>query len=146
MTTLVGLTEEQRLRLENLTADVHKFLNEKVTRLRKINHGWNIGLTAAGITCTLLTTVFGVVDNNQFQGLIKIGTGFFGAVAVATQSTANQFRLKGKAGKYTLMEAQGIVIAQKLKNVKDEMTLQELENQFYRLQLEVAETEAQEDN
>lgn len=135
------LTAEQQQRTQNLQTEVQKFLDGKIARLRKINHGWSISLTAAGITCTLLTTVLGVVDNHQFQGLIKIGTGLFGAAAVAAQSTANQFRLKGKAGKYRVIEAKGIVVAHKLRNVTDEVTLQELENQFYELIQEAAKTE-----
>jgi hypothetical protein len=140
---VTDLTSEQKIRVENLQKEVQNFLNTKIVRLRKINHGWNIGLAAAGITCTLLTTVLGVVDGNQLQGLIKVGTGLFGATAVAAQSTANQFRLKGKAGKYTVIEAKGIVIAHKLHNVRDEVSLQDLEDQFYELIQEAAETEAQ---
>lgn len=135
------LNSEQTKRLEILQTEVKEFLGSKITKLRKINHGWHIGLTAAGITCTLLTTVLGVVDSDQFKGLIQAGTGLLGAAAVAAQSTATQFRLRGKAGEYKLIEAKSIVLAYKLRNVGDETALQELEKEFYFLIQEAAEIE-----
>ena len=135
------LANAQNKRRETLQTEVRKFLDSKITKLQRINHGWHIGLTAAGITCTLLTTVLGVVDGEQFKGLIKIGTGLLGAAAVATQSTANQFRLRGKAGEYKLIEAKSIVLAHKLQNIDDETALQELEEEFYSLIQEAAEIE-----
>ncbi|HEY9697662.1 MAG TPA: hypothetical protein V6D10_10390 [Trichocoleus sp.] len=123
---------------------VHDFQEKRIRRLRRVNQGWNIGLTAAGITCTLLTTVLGVVDvnNDIVQGWIKVGTGTLGAVAVAAQSVANQFRLKGKAGDYTLIEAEATVLAYKVQDIKTETELQELQNDFYKLIREAAQAEA----
>jgi hypothetical protein len=132
-------------RKENFKAEIRNFRNQKVSRLRIINHWWNISLTVAGITFTLLTTVLGVVENNALKGWIKFGIGLSGAVAVAAQSANSEFRVRGKAGEYTLVEAETIILEHQIPNAKNATELEELQNAYYSLLRRAAEAEASAD-
>jgi hypothetical protein len=127
---------------ENLGAEVRNFRSQRISKLRTINHWWNISLTVAGITFTLLTTVLGVVESDALKGWIKFGIGLSGAVAVAAQSANSEFRVRGKAGEYTLVEAEAIILEHQIPNAKNETELEELQNAYYSLLRRTAEAEA----
>jgi len=127
---------------ENFGAEVRNFRNQRIAKLRAINHWWNISLTVAGITFTLLTTVLGVVESDTFKGWIKFGIGLSGAVAVASQSANSEFRVRGKAGEYTLVEAEVTILEHQIPNAKNETELEALQNAYYVLLRRTAEAEA----
>ncbi len=66
--------EELKKKKENLKAEVRNFRSQKISKVRTINHWWNISLTVAGITLTLVTTVLGVVET-ETKDWIKFGIG-----------------------------------------------------------------------
>lgn len=127
---------------ESFEAEVRNFRNQRIVKLRAINHWWNISLTVAGITFTLLTTVLGVVDSDALKVWIKFGIGFSGAVAVAAQSANSEFRVRGKAGEYTLVEAEAIILEHQIPNAENEIELKQLQNAYYSLLRRTAEAEA----
>jgi hypothetical protein len=94
------------------------------------------------MTFTLLTTVLGVVESDKFKGWIKLGIGLSGGVAVASQSANSEFRVRRKAGEYTLVEAETIILAQQIPNASNETELEELRNIYYGLLRRTAEAEA----
>jgi len=129
-------------RKETFGEEVRNFRSQRISQLRAINHWWNISLTVAGITFTLLTTVLGVVDSDVLKGWLKLGIGLSGAVAVAAQSANSEFRLRGKAGEYTLVEAEAIILEHQIPNAKNENELENLQNAYYSLLRRTAEAEA----
>ncbi|MBD2093436.1 hypothetical protein H6F67_26710 [Microcoleus sp. FACHB-1515] len=129
-------------RKENFGAEVRSFRNQRIAKLRSINHWWNISLTVTGITFTLLTTVLGVVETDAVKGLIKLGIGLSGAVAVASQSANSEFRVRGKAGEYTLVEAEAVILEHQISHAKDETELEALQTAYYILLRRTAEAEA----
>jgi len=126
----------------NFKAEVEKFRTNKVSKLRTVNHWWNISLTVSGITFTLLATVLGVVESEQLKGWIKFGIGLSGAVAVAAQSANSEFRVRRKAGEYTLVEAEAIVLEHQIPYVRNESELEKLRSNYYALVRRSAEAEA----
>lgn len=111
--------------------EVEEFRKKRVSRLRNINHWWNITLTVAGITLTAITTVLGVIDSKEYKDWIKFGIAFSGSVAVLSQSANKEFRVKGKAGKYAQIEADLLILEDKIKNTKDEEEIKKLYGEFY---------------
>ena len=84
-----------------LLDDIETFGSKKTKKLHKVNQGFHIGFTVAGLTCTALTTVLGVMDNPKYnQGWIKSEVAVFGAITVASQAANREFRLKDKVGEY----------------------------------------------
>lgn len=122
--------------------EVNRFRDKKIGKLRTINHWWNISLTVSGITFTLLATVLGVVESEQFKALIKVGIGLSGAIAVAAQSANSEFRVRRKAGEYTIVEAEAVIIAHQIPFIKSETEMEKLRNDYYALVRRSAETEA----
>ena len=127
---------------ESFEAEVKFFRLSKISKLRVVNHWWNLSLTVAGISFTLLATVLGVVESNELKGWIKLGIGISGAVAVASQSANNEFRVRRKAGEYTLVEAEAIILEHQIPCAKDKSELEELRNAYYSLLRRTAEAEA----
>jgi len=116
-----------------LLNDIETFGNKKTKKLRKVNQGFNIGLTVAGLTCTALTTVLGVIDNPKYdQGWIKFGVALSGAIAVASQAASREFRLRGKAGEYIQSESERTILEYKIQRANDLEELKLLENEFGR--------------
>jgi hypothetical protein len=134
--------EDLNKKKENLKAEVTKFRSQRITKVRTINHWWNISLTVAGITLTLLTTVLGVVESDALKGWIKFAIGLSGASAVAAQSANSEFRVRRKAGEYRLVEAEAIILEHQIPHAKDETELEELRNSYYNLLRRAAEAEA----
>lgn len=125
-----------------LLTDVEAFGDKKTKKLRKVNQGFNIGLTVAGLTCTALTTVLGVIDNPKYdQGWIKFGVAFSGAIAVASQAASREFRLRGKAGEYIKSEAERTILESKIRRANNLEELKLLEDEFDKLQRDVGEIE-----
>jgi hypothetical protein len=132
---------------ELLLNDVETFGSKKTNKLRKVNQGFNIGLTVAGLTCTALTTVLGVIDNPKYdQGWIKFGVAFSGAIAVASQAASREFRLRGKAGEYIKSEVERTILESKIKRANDLDELKLLEDEFDTLQRDVAKIELETNN
>jgi hypothetical protein len=123
--------------------EVQEFRRKRVSRLRNINHWWNITLTVAGTTLTAVTTVLGVIDDETYKDWIKFGIAFSGSVAVLSQSANKEFRVKGKAGKYAQVEADLLVIEHRLKNAKDDEELRNLLEEFYSAIRRVGEIECE---
>jgi hypothetical protein len=134
--------EDLNKKKENFGAEVRSFRNQRISKLRTLNHWWNISLTVAGITFTLLTTVLGVVESDQFKGLIKLAIGVSGAAAVAAQSANSEFRVRKKAGEYNLVEAEAIILEHQIPHAKNETELEQLRNAYYSLLRRTAEAEA----
>jgi hypothetical protein len=134
--------EDLEKKRENLKAEVSTFRSQKISKVRTINHWWNISLTVAGITLTLLTTVLGVVENEALKNWIKLGIGLSGAAAVAAQSANSEFRVRRKAGEYSLMEAEAIILEHQIPYAKNETELDGLRNAYYTLRRRSAEIEA----
>lgn len=128
---------------ESCLREVQEFRRKRVSRLRNINHWWNITLTVAGITLTAITTVLGVVDSQEYKDWIKFGIALSGSVAVLSQSANKEFRVKGKAGKYAQVEADLLVIEHKLKNVEDSAEIKVLHEEFYVAIKKVGEIECE---
>ncbi|PHJ68668.1 hypothetical protein VF14_03725 [Nostoc linckia z18] len=126
-----------------LLTQVQEFRNTKISKLRGINHWWNIGLTVAGITLTSLTTVLGVIDNEALKVWIKIGVALSGSVAVAAQSANREFKVKGKAGEYTLIEAELKILVDKVSNIENQTDFKTLEGEYHNLLRRAAKAEAQ---
>ncbi len=127
---------------ENFKAEVRDFRSQKISKVRTINHWWNISLTVAGITLTLLTTVLGVVESETFKNWIKLGIGLSGAAAIAAQSANSEFRVRRKAGEYSLVEAEAIILEHQIPYAKNETELDGLRNAYYTLHRRTAEIEA----
>lgn len=127
--------------------EVQEFRRKRVSRLRNINHWWNITLTVAGITLTAITTILGVIDDEAYKDWIKFGIAFSGSVAVLSQSANKEFRVKGKAGKYAQVEADLLVIEHRLRNIQNEEELTKLLEEFYATikQVGVIECETEQD-
>lgn len=134
--------EDLEKKRENLKAEVSNFRSQKISKVRTINHWWNISLTVAGITLTLLTTVLGVVESETFKNWIKFGIGLSGAAAVAAQSANSEFRVRRKAGEYSLVEAEAIILEHQIPYAKNEAELDGLRNAYYTLRRRSAEIEA----
>ncbi len=111
--------------------EVQEFRKKRISKLRNINHWWNITLTVAGITLTAITTVLGVIDDKNHKDWIKFGIALSGSVAVLSQSANKEFRVKGKAGKYAMVEADLLIIEYKLNNPQDDEKLEKLREDFY---------------
>ncbi|MCC5645241.1 hypothetical protein LC607_20305 [Nostoc sp. CHAB 5824] len=111
--------------------EVQEFRRRRVSRLRNINHWWNITLTVSGITLTAVTTILGVINNETYKDWIKFGIAFSGSVAVLSQSANKEFRVKGKAGKYAQIEADLLIIEHRLKNTENDEELKKLLEEFY---------------
>lgn len=110
---------------------MQEFRRKRVNRLRNINHWWNITLTVAGITLTAVTTILGVINNENYKEWIKFGIAFSGSVAVLSQSANKEFRVKGKAGKYAKIEADLLIIEHKLKSTANDEKLNKLHEDFH---------------
>ncbi|GAA6623745.1 hypothetical protein [Scytonema sp. NUACC26] len=123
--------------------EVQKFRRERVSKLRIINHWWNITLTVAGITLTAVTTVLGVIDSQDYKDLIKFGIAISGSVGVLSQSANKEFRVKGKAGEYAQVEAELLVIEQKIKNAQNGEALTKLYEEFYAIIHKVGKIECE---
>ncbi|MFL9458549.1 MULTISPECIES: hypothetical protein [Nostocales] len=134
--------EELTKKKENFKAEVRDFRNQRISKVRAINHWWNISLTVAGITLTLLTTVLGVVESETFKSWIKFGIGLSGAAAIAAQSANSEFRVRRKAGEYSLVEAEAIILEHQIPYAKNETELDGLRNAYYTLRRRCAEIEA----
>ncbi|MDJ0677225.1 MAG: hypothetical protein QNJ36_17895 [Calothrix sp. MO_167.B42] len=134
--------EDLEKKKENFKAEVRNFRSQKISKVRTINHWWNISLTVAGITLTLVTTVLGVVESETFRNLIKFGIGLSGALAIAAQSANSEFRVRKKAGEYSIVEAKVIILEHKIPYAKNETELNKLRDTYYELRLETAEIEA----
>jgi hypothetical protein len=128
---------------EKFLREVQEFRRKRISRLRNINHWWNITLTVAGITLTAITTVLGVIDSQEYKDWIKFSIAFSGSVAVLSQSANKEFRVKGKAGKYAQVEADLLVIEHKLKNVEDLVEIKNLHEEFYAVIKKVGEIECE---
>jgi hypothetical protein len=123
--------------------EVESFRKNRVSKLRNINHWWNITLTVTGITLTAVTTVLGVIDNENYKNWIKFGIVLSGSVAVLSQSASKEFRVKGKAGKYARVEAHLLVLESKLRNIQNYEELQQLQQEFHQAILDVGDIELQ---
>ena len=123
--------------------EVEEFRNDKIKKLRIINHWWNIILTVSGITFTLLVTVLGVVESEDetINKWMKVAIGFSGAAAVASQSANSEFRVRSKAKEYTMAEAKARVLEHKILNAKTEEELDQCNEQYYQLVMNAAQTE-----
>jgi hypothetical protein len=111
--------------------EVQDFRRKRVSRLRNINHWWNITLTVAGITLTAITTILGVINNEEYRDWVKFGIAFSGSVAVLSQSANKEFRVKGKAGRYAQVEADLLIIEHKVRNIDNDSELKQLYEEFY---------------
>jgi hypothetical protein len=111
--------------------EVEQFRKTRVSRLRNINHWWNITLTVTGITLTAVTTIMGVINDDKSKDWIKVGIAVSGSVAVLSQSANKEFRVKGKAGKYAQVEADLLIIESKLKKIDNDEELSKLYADFY---------------
>lgn len=134
--------EDMNKKKENLKAEVNNFRSQRISKVRAINHWWNVSLTVAGITLTLLTTVLGVVESETFKGWIKFAIGLSGAAAVASQSANSEFRVRKKAGEYTLVEAEALILEHQVPHARNEVELDELRNAYYALLRRTAEAES----
>lgn len=121
--------------------EVQEFRRKRVSRLRNINHWWNITLTVAGITLTAVTTILGVINEENYKDWIKFGIAFSGASAVLSQSANKEFRVKGKAGRYAKVEADLLIIEHKLKNKDNNEELKDLHENFYDIIKEIGQIE-----
>lgn len=134
---------------EAFLQEVQEFRRKRVSRLRNINHWWNITLTVAGITLTAITTILGVIENEEYKDWLKFGIALSGSVAVLSQSASKEFRVKGKAGKYAKAEADLLIIEHKTKNldknIEDDTELKKLYEDFYKAIQLIGEVEAQTD-
>jgi hypothetical protein len=111
--------------------EVEEFRKIRVSRLRNINHWWNITLTVTGITLTAVTTIMGVINDDKYKDWIKVGIAFSGSVAVLSQSANKEFRVKGKAGKYAQIEADLLILESKIKKIANDEELSKLYADFY---------------
>lgn len=111
--------------------EVQEFRRKRVSKLRNINHWWNISLTVAGITLTALTTILGVINDDKYRDWIKFGIAFSGSFAVLSQAANKEFRVKGKAGKYAQVESDLLIIEHKIKNIDSDEELKQLYADFY---------------
>lgn len=127
---------------DDLLKEANKLGTTKVERLRRVNQGWNIGLTVAGITCTLLTTTLGVIEVPKHEWLVKFGVALTGAGAVATQTANREFRVRGKAGEYAGAEAELSILRYKIPRVTDEASLKGLEEELHKLRRAIAVIES----
>src|SRR4028119_1059440 len=118
---------------EAFMEEVKDFREKRVSRLRNINHWWNITLTVAGITLTAVTTVLGVIDSDKYKDSIKFGIALSGSIAVLSQSANKEFRVKGKAGEYAQVEADLLILEKKIKNTQNDEDIKELYNEFYNI-------------
>ena len=134
--------EDLENKKENFKAEVSNFRSQKISKVRTINHWWYISLTVAGITLTLMTTVLGVVESETFKSLIKFGIGLCGAIAIAAQSANSEFRVRRKAGEYSIIEAKTIILEHKITYAKNETELDKLRHDYYDLRVRTAEIEA----
>ncbi|BBD63596.1 hypothetical protein NIES2109_64710 (plasmid) [Nostoc sp. HK-01] len=123
--------------------EVESFRKSRVSKLRNINHWWSITLTVTGITLTAVTTVLGVIDNENYKNWIKFGIALSGSVAVLSQSANKEFRVKGKAGKYAQVEAHLLVLESKLRNIQNYEELQQLQQEFHQAILDIGDIEFQ---
>lgn len=123
--------------------EIRNFRDDKINKLRIINHWWNIILTVSGITFTLLVTVLGVVEskNENFNKWMKFSIGFSGAAAVASQSANSEFRVRSKAKEYTLAEARTRVLEHQILNAKTEEELEKCHKQYCKLVMTAAQAE-----
>jgi len=106
-------------------------------------------LTVAGITLTAITTILGVIENEEYKDWLKFGIALSGSVAVLSQSASKEFRVKGKAGKYAKAEADLLIIEHKTKNldknIEDDTELKKMYEDFYKAIQLIGEIEAQTD-
>ena len=127
----------------DLLQEVNIFGDNKIVRLRRVNQGWNIGLTVNAITCTTIATALGVIDIPGYEGWVKFGVALTGATAVATQTASREFRIKGKAGEYAETEAELSILKYKIPRAPGDNTLKDLEEDFHKLRRAVADIESQ---
>lgn len=142
--SMTNLTDVKSLdnKKAELLAEARKLGTTKVERLRRVNQGWNIGLTVSGITCTLLTTTLGVIEVPRLEWLVKVGVALTGAGAVAAQTASREFRVRGKAGEYAEIEAELSILKYKIPRVIDEPNLNNLEEQLHDLRRDIAGIES----
>ena len=138
-----NLNPSLRTKKNVLLADVQSYGTQKTNRLSKVNQGFNIAFTVAGLTCTALATVLGVIDNPNHDGWIKFGVAFTGAAAVASQSASREFRVRARAGYYIEAEARRAILESRIKRATEQKELESLENEFDGLQKDVAKIEKQ---
>lgn len=129
---------------EDLIHKVKNFREQRIIKLRRINHWWNISLTVIGIVFTLLAGFMGFVDSDEekIQNLAKIAIGFFSVSAVAVQTANTEFRVRNKAETYTLISAESEVLEDKIQYAKDD-ELPKLREKYYDLIQKAAKAEAE---
>jgi hypothetical protein len=127
-----------------LMQKVKIFREERIIKLRRINHWWNISLTVVGIVFTLSAGFMGFVDSNDknTQNLAKIAIGFFSVSAVAVQTANTEFRVRSKAAIYALISADAEVLEDKIQYAEDN-ELPQLREKYYDLIQKAAKAEAE---
>ncbi|WP_168642970.1 hypothetical protein, partial [Dolichospermum sp. UHCC 0259] len=70
--------------------------------------------------------------------------GFTGAAAIATQSASKELRIRGKAGDYSQVEAELIILEYQVPKAKTLEEIQTLEEKLHQQRRKIAEIESKE--
>jgi phage FluMu protein Com len=140
-TSVISLDGEKQALLH----EIKELKKQKVSKLRTVNQGWNIGLTVSSLTLTAITTVLGVINVEGYKGLMTFLVSFTGAAAIATQSASKELRIRGKAGDYSQVEAELVILEYKVPRAKTLEEIENLEEKLHEQVRKVAEIESKEE-
>jgi hypothetical protein len=102
-TSTINNADNGSLSQANLTTDVTDNYKQW-KKLRRLNQGFDVGLTLSTILLTLIVTILGTegikLDDNFRKGSI----GILGGVIITTQSIATKFGIRKKAEGYRTLK------------------------------------------
>ncbi|WP_043998098.1 hypothetical protein [Microcystis aeruginosa] len=141
---IVLASEEEK---EKLVTQVNTFRTGTIIKRKNINQGWKVGLTVSGLTLTAITSILGVVNigDSFWKNIMAIGIGVTGAGAVATQSAGKEVGVKRKAGLYFVVDAELVILEDKIPRVRYQEELEVLRAKYYEQVREAAKIEATEE-
>jgi hypothetical protein len=136
-TSTINNADNGSLSQANLTTDVTDNYKQW-KKLRRLNQGFDVGLTLSTILLTLIVTILGTegikLDDNFRKGSI----GILGGVIITTQSIATKFGIRKKAEGYRNIEAKAIVLQNDLDIAANHDQLLEIHKKLNDLIMEAA--------
>jgi hypothetical protein len=139
-TSTINNADNGSLSQANLNTDVTDNYKQW-KKLRRLNQGFDVGLTLSTILLTLIVTILGTegikLDDNFRKGSIGIIGGFI----ITTQSIATKFGIRKKAEGYRNIEAKAIVLQNDLDIAANHDQLLEIHKKLNDLIMEAAAIE-----
>lgn len=126
--------EEVEKALESLQRELGNCSNRYGNEC-KLYQRWDLVLTVAAISFTLLTAITGTLEDGRLLpgNSQKILTGFFGAIAVAIQSAVTKFPVQERAKSYRRLRNEMYILQRELDVIETPEGLKTLRSQYAKM-------------